>query len=246
MSLSIGIVLCYYEQPEYLQECICSLLRQTRSPDEILVVDDGSRLFPLGDELLEAFSPVRVRLIRQANGGVASARNRGFAEMNTSLVVTLDADDLLSPEYLAVLSTSLLQPSISIAYSDIQTFGLEAKVYRHPAYCYEALKRGNYIVNAAMMRRDVWSDVCAANGEGYDTELDRLGGYEDHLFWLEAGALGHTGTHVEETLFQYRRHGNSKLAAARRVFPDLRSYMTKKMQRLYGVELPPLSEPGEP
>jgi glycosyltransferase involved in cell wall biosynthesis len=246
VSHSIGIVLCYYEQPEYLHECICSLLNQARRPDEIVVVDDGSRLFPLGEKLLDAFSPLPVRLLTQANGGVANARNRGISELSTSLVVTLDADDSLASDYLAVLSGSLVESGVSIAYSDIQTFGLESTVFRHPPYCYEALKRGNYIVNAAMMRRAVWSDVRAANGEGYDTELDRLGGYEDHLFWLEAGALGHAGTHVDEPLFRYRRHRNSKLAAARRVFPKLRAYMIEKMKRLYGVELPELSEPGEP
>lgn len=246
MSQSIGVVLCYYEQTQYLQECISSLLYQTRRPEEVVVVDDGSRLFPLGDELLDAFSPIPVRLLSQANAGVANARNRGISELSTSLVVTLDADDSLAADYLAVLSDALLGASASIAYSDIQTFGLEEKVFRHPPYCYEILKRGNYIVNAALMRRDVWSDVLAANGEGFDTQLDRLGGYEDHLFWLEAGALGHTGTHVNEPLFRYRRHSNSKLAAARRVFPKLRMHMAEKMKRLYGVELPELSEPGEP
>jgi glycosyltransferase involved in cell wall biosynthesis len=203
-------------------------------------------MFPLGDEQLDAFSPIPVRLLSQANAGVASARNRGISELSTSLVVTLDADDSLASDYLAVLSDSLLDASVSIAYSDIQTFGLEEKIFRHPPYCYEALKRGNYIVNAALMRRDVWSDVRSANGEGFDTELDRLGGYEDHLFWLEAGALGHTGTHIARPLFRYRRHANSKLAAARRVFPKLRTHMAEKMKRLYGVELPELSEPGEP
>jgi len=246
VSYSVGVVLCYYEQPEYLQECICSLLNQTRRPEEVVIVDDGSRLFPLRDELLDALSPIPMRLLRQANAGVANARNRGISELSTSLVMTLDADDLLETEYLAVLSDSLIGVSVSIAYSDIQTFGLEEKVFRHPPYSYEALKRGNYIVNAALMRRDVWSDVRAANGEGFDTQLDQLGGYEDHLFWLEAGALGHTGEHIPEPLFRYRRHANSKLAAARRVFPKLRAYMAQKMKRLYGVELPELSEPGEP
>lgn len=246
MSNSIGVVLCYYEQPEYLQECICSLVCQKLRPEEVVVVDDGSRLFPLRDELLDAFSPIPVRLLRQANAGVANARNRGISELSTSFVVTLDADDSLESDYLAVLAASLLDASASIAYSDIQTFGLEEKVFRHPPYCYEALKRGNYIVNAALMRRDVWSDVRVANGEGFDTELDRLGGYEDHLFWLEAGALGHTGAHIPEPLFRYRRHANSKLSAARRVFPKLRTHMAAKMKQLYGVELPELSEPGEP
>lgn len=246
MSQSIGIVLCYYEQPEYLQDCVRSLLSQTRRPDQVVIVDDGSRLFPVTNELLDILSPLSVQLLHQPNSGVANARNFGISKLSTSLVVTLDADDLLASDYLAALSASLFDTGLSVAYTDIQTFGLETKVFRHPPYCYETLKAGNYIVNAAMMRRDVWSDVRAANGEGYDMELDRLGGYEDHLFWLEAGALGHTGIHVDQTLFHYRRHTNSKLTTARRVFPKLRTYMIEKMNRLYGVELPELSQPGEP
>lgn len=246
MSDSIGVVICYYEQPEYLQQCLDSIVNQTRRPDEVMVVDDGSCLFPLKKELLKALSPIPVQLTCKNNGGVSDARNHGISELSASRVVTLDADDVLASEYLAVLSGTLHKTEASIAYSDIRTFGLEEKIFRHPPYCYEALKRGNFIVNAAMMKREVWTDVRAANGEGFDTELDRIGGYEDHLFWLEAGALKHQGVHVSEPLFGYRRHASSKLAAARRAFPQIRAYMTEKMNRLYGIELPALAQPGEP
>lgn len=246
MTPSIGIVLCYYEQPEYLQPCICSLVEQVLRPDQVVIVDDGSRRFPISHDVHARFSSIPVCLLTLVNSGVANARNRGISELSTSLVVTLDADDLLAPDYLAMLSSALIESGKSIAYSDIETFGIEEQVFRHPPYCYERLKRGNYMVNASMMTREVWNAVRRANGEGYDTRLDRLGGYEDHLFWLEAGALGYEAVHVDRILFRYRRHASSKLVAARRVFPELRVYMKQKMERLYGIELPSLSVPGEP
>ena len=246
MNDTVGIVLCYYEQPDYLYECVRSLLEQTRPPDEVVIVDDGSCLFPIEETVLDEFSYLPVRLLKQANEGVANARNRGISELKTSLIVTLDADDLLAPDYLSVLSAAMVEKGVSIAYSDIRTFGIENKVFSHPPYSYETLKLGNYMVNASMMRREVWNDVRKANGEGYDTAIDRLGGYEDHLFWLEAGALGHTGVCVAEPLFYYRRHLHSKLSNARLVFPEIRMYMIEKMMRLYKIELPELSDPGEP
>jgi len=124
VSDSIGVVICYYEQPEYLQQCLESVVNQTRRPNEVVVVDDGSCLFPLRNELLKVLAPIPMRLAYKKNGGVSGARNHGISELSASLIVTLDADDLLTPDYLAILSATLHKTHASIAYSDIRTFGL--------------------------------------------------------------------------------------------------------------------------
>jgi glycosyltransferase involved in cell wall biosynthesis len=89
-SLAVSVIIPAYRAAPTIGRALDSLLAQTRPPDEVLVVDDGSP-----DDLAGALGPYgdRVRLIRQPNGGAASARNRGIAHAAGDLIAFLDADD---------------------------------------------------------------------------------------------------------------------------------------------------------
>ena len=87
---SVSVVIPAYRAAGMIGRAIDSLLKQTRPPDEILVIDDGSP-----DDLAAALAPYgkRVRRVRQANGGAASARNHGIELVQGDLIAFLDADD---------------------------------------------------------------------------------------------------------------------------------------------------------
>ena len=90
---TVGVVITTYNHARFLEESLASVQRQTRPCDAIVVVDDGSSDDP-------AAATARfpgVRLIRQENRGLAAARNRGLAALDTTYVVFLDADDRLAP-----------------------------------------------------------------------------------------------------------------------------------------------------
>ena len=90
-----------YNKEREIGRAITSVLAQTFGDFELLVVDDGST--DGGPDIVAACIDPRIRMIRQANGGVSTARNRGIVEAQAELVAFLDADDEWLPEFLGTI-----------------------------------------------------------------------------------------------------------------------------------------------
>ena len=95
----ISVIIPVYNTGMILQETIDSVLNQTFTDFELIIIDDGST-DPETLNILKAQSDRRIRLIRQQNSGVAYARNRGIAEAQGNYIAFLDHDDLFLPEKL--------------------------------------------------------------------------------------------------------------------------------------------------
>lgn len=99
--MSISVVIPVYNRGEAVGATLDSVLEQTWAPLEILVVDDGST-DGSADWIEERYGEV-VRVIRQSNGGVASARNRGWQEAQGEWIAFLDHDDRFRHDKFEVL-----------------------------------------------------------------------------------------------------------------------------------------------
>lgn len=86
----VSVIIPAYNARAYVMEAIRSVLAQQHEPLEILLIDDGSTD---GTADLVAAEAPRVRIIRQANGGVAAARNTGLQAATGEFITFLDADD---------------------------------------------------------------------------------------------------------------------------------------------------------
>ena len=95
--MRISCIVPCYNAERFLAEAIDSILAQTLSPAEIVVVDDGSTD---GSAAVAARFAGRVNYLRQDNAGPAAARNAGLAATRGDFVAFLDADDLWHPEKL--------------------------------------------------------------------------------------------------------------------------------------------------
>jgi glycosyltransferase involved in cell wall biosynthesis len=91
---SVSVVVPAYKAAHTVGRALDGVFAQTRRADEVVVIDDGSP-----DDLAAALRPYgdRVRLVRQANGGAASARNRGIDCTRGDFIAFLDADDVWEP-----------------------------------------------------------------------------------------------------------------------------------------------------
>ena len=97
----ISVVIPLYNKKDSVAHTLECVLNQTYQEFEIVVVDDGST--DGSAEVVEGFADERIRLIRQENGGVSAARNRGIKETRSEYVAFLDADDEWKPEHLQTL-----------------------------------------------------------------------------------------------------------------------------------------------
>lgn len=122
-SASRGLISCIvptFDSATYLPAALETILGQTDRRTEIIVVDDGSTDHT--PEVLRRFAD-RVRAVRQANRGVAAARNRGLELASGDFVAFLDADDLWYPETLERLrSRFLVRGALDICVGHFRNF----------------------------------------------------------------------------------------------------------------------------
>ncbi|NTU71288.1 MAG: glycosyltransferase family 2 protein [Coriobacteriia bacterium] len=197
----VNIVITCHNYGEFVSDAIQSALDQSFEDFVVTVVDDGSTDDSL--EVIRSFAEdPRVRVIDQANAGVCAARNAGIAAVESEFAVTLDADDLIHPDFLSFTVAALDEnPSAGFAYTWMVYFGLQELLIASQPYDFDNLLRENYVNTTSLFRRSAWE---AAGG--YD---DSIGGYEDWDFWISMGESGLGGIIVPEPLFAYRRHGAS-------------------------------------
>lgn len=110
----ISIVVPVYNTEKYLDECVKSILAQSYTNWELILVDDGSTDTSL--ELCESWQSkdARIRVSHKENGGVSSARNVGIDKSRGEYLAFVDADDWVEPEYLQVLYQTLGQTDLAI------------------------------------------------------------------------------------------------------------------------------------
>lgn len=119
----VSVIVPAYDVAEFIGEALDSVLAQTFTDYEIIVVNDGS---PDTEALERALKPYLSRIVylKQENRGVSAARNTGIAAAHGSLIAFLDGDDTWLPNYLEVQVARIqADPSIDVLYPNVMMFG---------------------------------------------------------------------------------------------------------------------------
>ena len=109
VPLTISVIITSYNYEQYIGAAIDSVLAQTRLPDEIIVIDDGSTD---GSRAKIASYGDRIRAIFQKNEGIPAIWNTGYAHSGGDLVIFFDADDILYPRALE-LAEKAFKPGVA-------------------------------------------------------------------------------------------------------------------------------------
>jgi glycosyltransferase involved in cell wall biosynthesis len=119
----VSVIIPAYDVSEFIGEALDSVLAQTFTDYEIIVINDGS---PDTEALERALKPYMSRIVylKQENRGVSAARNTGIEAARGSLIAFLDGDDTWLPNYLEVQVARIqADPTIDVLYPNVIMFG---------------------------------------------------------------------------------------------------------------------------
>lgn len=121
-SPKISIIIPIFKVEEYLKDCIDSVIQQTYTNLEIILVNDGSP--DNCGAICDAYAKqdARITVIHKENGGLSDARNAGLDICTGDYIAFVDSDDVIHPRFIEVLYTNLLEASADISFCDFEKF----------------------------------------------------------------------------------------------------------------------------
>lgn len=175
---SVSIIVPSYNQAQYLDECLQSVLNQSYSNWECIIVNDGSPDDTEQIAIKWTTKDKRFKYYNKVNEGVSSARNFGIEKSIGEFILPLDADDKISTDYID-LSIAAFQEnsSLKIVYCKAEKFGDEVGLWILDSFSLYNLSIKNMIFCSALFRKKDWELV-----GGYDVNM--IHGIEDWEFWI--------------------------------------------------------------
>ena len=166
----ISVIVPVYKVERYLPRCIESILKQTYTNFELILVDDGTpdRSGIICDRYAEKDS--RIRVIHKENGGVSTARNAGIDAAKGEWITFIDSDDWVSSNYLESLYSPLLKGKYELIVGL-----LELRSVRVQSYCYESYEVTPSYLNSSKVLELVDSmEFCGPCHKLFYSEIMRL------------------------------------------------------------------------
>lgn len=198
MNELVSIIVPCYNQAQYLDEALQSVLNQTYLYWECIIVNDGSP--DNSEEIAKEWvkKDLRFKYIYQDNAGLSAARNAGIAICKGELILPLDSDDKLGENYLDYAIAKFKQnENLKVVYCKAQYFGDKDEEWILPDFTLNNLAIRNVIFCSALFKKGEWQRV-----GGFDSNMTY--GLEDWDFWLSVLKDGGEVFKLDEICFYYR------------------------------------------
>jgi len=185
-------VLCVvpvHDRTEFINEALLSLVRQTRTIDEVVVTGN---LLPSEIDV-DLLACVARRSVHEINGHLLHDRlNSVIGRSDCEAYFVLADDDRVKPNFVERTATAI--ESADIAFTNYAHFGDDDTVIE--AGPWSSIDSANTLPVTALVRKSVWEKV-----RGYQPVV-----YFDWDFWWRCWVAGASAYHIAEPLFEYRRH----------------------------------------
>lgn len=229
----ISIIMPNYNQGLYLAEALESVLAQTYSHWECIIVDDGS--IDNSADVAKSYcaKDSRIQYIYQENSGVSAARNNGVAHSKGEYILPLDGDDKIAPDFLELTLQEIVKDqNIRVVYTDVQYFGARNDLYNLPPFSIEQLMGMNVMCVTSLFRREDFDKAGGFN-------INMKEGLEDWDFWVSMFQDGQgTAVKVPKVLFYYRRKPVSRNTTARKAKVDFRRLIWESHKEMFSKVYP--------
>ena len=207
-SPAISVILPVYNAEAYVREAVESILNQTFTDFELIIINDGSA-DGSGAILRElAARDARIVLVERPNGGLVSALNEGLEMARADLSARMDADDVAMPERFALQHARMIEePELAVLGSFFHIMDRDGAIIRlyddlplTPAAAMRFVKHRCPVHHPTVtMRRDA-----VLKAGGYRKAFSHA---EDYDLWLRMSDLGYAIANLPQPLLNYREHG---------------------------------------
>ena len=198
MNAIVSIIVPCYNQAQYLDEALQSVLNQTYQNWECIIVNDGSS--DNTEEVAKKWveQDVRFQYFFKENGGVSSARNLAISHAIGEFILPLDADDRIGSNYINLAIKAFERDSaLKLVYCKAEYFGDKIGPWNLQPFSISDLARLNMIFCSAIYRKKDWELA-----GGYD--INMIYGIEDWEFWIAILKDGGKVFCLETVEFYYR------------------------------------------
>ena len=233
----VSVIIPTFNRSDYLRQAIASVLAQTFSAFEIVVVDDGSTDDTAG--AVAVFNDPRIIYLFQENAGRSSARNHGLSQARGEYIAFLDDDDLYLPDKLAVQTDFLdAHQEIGLTGGGAQMISADGSPLRiwetwrdRPELTLPGCLYSCPLLTCSILMRRRW---LAALDHWFDPKMDRA---EDTDFWIRLLAAGCSMAWLPQVVCGYRQHPASSQANSERY---QRGYLCLLDKLFARADLPPV------
>lgn len=205
---AISVVMPAYNAEKYLREAIDSILAQTFTDFEFIIINDGSTDSTM--EIIQSYDDPRiVYLENEVNSGICVTLNKGLDAARGRYIARMDSDDISLPHRLATQYAWMEKhPDIAVSGSDVEVFGDGIKPYcftqQHNADdCSAGLLFSCCFAHPTVIWR---KEVISKSGVKYKNEYK---GFEDFRLWWDIAHFGRLAN-IPQPLLRYRKHTNQE------------------------------------
>jgi len=231
VSPRVSSVVTLYDYAGVVGETLASLAASVGVDHEIIIVDDHSSDDgrTVVEQFIAAHPDLAITLIaKDANAGLATARNDGFEVARGEYVFVIDADNHVYPTCLRRLADTLDEHTdAAAAYSILEDFGDRRNVRSALGWDPARLCAANYIDAQAMWRKRSWYDL-----GGYRNDDRFVFGWEDWDLWLRLASTGGHALLRREILGRYRVQQGSMISLTNLETADAISAMRSRYPTL--------------
>lgn len=226
----VSIVIPVYNMEQYLSETLDSVLASDYPFFEVIVMDDGSQDSSLQIAKAYAQKDTRIKVYTQQNKGVCAARNRAISLAKGELILPVDADNIITPEFLRKAVEVIIQDgNIKVVSPRANFLGDRSGEWILPPFSLNLLARKNIMDTCALYRKADWERV-----KGYCTEIIAR---EDWDFWISILKDGGKVIKLPKVSLYYRVRKSSKRVTDRLLKRHVIDVLNKRHPEFFEKEL---------